>query len=127
MSPCHANAASLVQILDEAFSAKSLDYWRTALDRAHITFGVVQTVQELAHDPQLLANDILRPIQDGAATPSLTVDSPVKVQEEQKVQPRPAPDLGQHTIEVLTELGFDAAAIDDLRAGGAIPPQREAA
>jgi crotonobetainyl-CoA:carnitine CoA-transferase CaiB-like acyl-CoA transferase len=118
----HANAAALVQILDAVFGAKPLDDWRTALDQARIAFGVVQTAQELAHDPQLLANDNLRPIQDGAEPPSLTVDSPLTVQQEQKVLPRPAPDLGQHTIEVLTELGFDAAAIDELRADGAIPP-----
>ncbi|MCW3096463.1 MAG: CoA-transferase [Chthonomonadaceae bacterium] len=117
-----ANAASLVQILDAVFLTKPMEYWRTLLDQAHITFAAVQTVEELAHDPQLFANDLLRPIQDGDATPSLTIDSPLHVHQAQKVSPRPAPSLGQHTFEVLAELGYDSAAIDKLQADGAIPP-----
>jgi formyl-CoA transferase len=117
----HANAEALVQVLDEVFRTKPLDYWRAALDQERISFGIVQSIGELAHDPQLLANDVLRPIQDGAATPALTIDSPLIVHEEKKVAPRPAPGLGEHTLEVLTELGYDAAAIEQLSADGAIP------
>jgi crotonobetainyl-CoA:carnitine CoA-transferase CaiB-like acyl-CoA transferase len=120
----HANAAALVQILDDVFRTKPLDYWRAALDQERITFGVVQSLQELAHDPQLIANEILRPIQDGAATPTLTVDSPLTVHDEPKVSPRPAPSLGEHTLEILTELGYDAAAIEKLAADGVIPATR---
>ncbi|MCW3100770.1 MAG: CoA-transferase [Chthonomonadaceae bacterium] len=117
----HANAVALVQVLDEVFRTQPLEYWRAVLDQERITFGVVQSLQELAHDPQLLANEILRPMQNGAATPTLTVDSPLTVHEEQKAAPRPAPGLGQHTVEVLTELGYDAAAIEKLSADGVIP------
>lgn len=121
----HANAGALVQILDVVFQTKPLQHWRTVLDGERITFGVVQSLQELAHDPQLLANVILRPIKDGAATPTLTVDSPLTVHEEQKAEPRPAPGLGEHTLEILAELGYDAVAIHGLRAAGAIPPAPE--
>jgi formyl-CoA transferase len=51
----------------------------------------------------------------------LTVDSPVVIQESPKVAARLAPQLGEHTEQVLAELGFNAAQIDDLRANGAIP------
>jgi crotonobetainyl-CoA:carnitine CoA-transferase CaiB-like acyl-CoA transferase len=122
-----ANAAALVEVLDAAFRERTQAEWRTRLDQAHVTFGVIQSVEELARDPQLFANEILRPIADGGATPSYTVDSPVKVHEEQKVAPRPAPDLGEHTVEVLTELGYDAADIDALRESGTIPALSEAA
>src|SRR5262249_15229291 len=118
----HANAAALVQILDEVFLTKPLDYWRAALDAERVAFGVVQTIQELASDPQLLAKEVLRPIEDGASTTTLTVDSPLIVRGEQKTRPRPAPSLGEHTLEILTELGYDAAAIEKLSAAGVIPP-----
>jgi len=45
----------------------------------------------------------------------------VRLDQEQKVPPRPAPDLGEHTQAVLSELGFDAAAINDLHSAGAVP------
>jgi hypothetical protein len=81
----------------------------------------VQIPEEIVNDPQLLANQILVSIVDGGANPRLTVDSPVVIKESPKVRPRVAPELGEHIEQVLEELGFDAAQIDDLRASGAIP------
>jgi crotonobetainyl-CoA:carnitine CoA-transferase CaiB-like acyl-CoA transferase len=52
--------------------------------------------------------------------PHLTIDSPVRLEQEQKVPPGPAQELGQHTGAVLSDIGFDAAGIQALRAGGAI-------
>jgi crotonobetainyl-CoA:carnitine CoA-transferase CaiB-like acyl-CoA transferase len=51
----------------------------------------------------------------------MTVDHPVVIKESPKVAPRVASELDEHTDQVLKELGFDAAQIDDLRAHGAIP------
>ena len=85
----------------------------------------VAYVDEIARDPQLIANQILVPIDDGSAEPTLTIDSPVHIDQEQKVQPRPAPKLGEHTESVLKELGFDAAGLEKLRAAGAIPNSQQ--
>jgi crotonobetainyl-CoA:carnitine CoA-transferase CaiB-like acyl-CoA transferase len=115
------NAIELMQTLEKEFLLKPLDYWRKSLDEARVTFSVIQTVEELASDPQLILNEILRPIQNGQDTTSLTVDSPLKVQGEDKVLPRPAPSLGQHTIEILGELGYNSAEIENLRSEGTIP------
>ena len=81
----------------------------------------MQTLDEIARDPQLIANQILVPIDDVRAEPHLTIDTRVRLDQAQKVRPRPAPHLGEHTDIVLHELGFDAAAIGKLRASGAIP------
>jgi len=62
------------------------------------------------------------PINDGSANPRYTVDSPFMLKEQPKVAPGVAPELGQHTDQILKELGFDADQIDDLRAFGAVPP-----
>jgi crotonobetainyl-CoA:carnitine CoA-transferase CaiB-like acyl-CoA transferase len=96
-------------------------YWKKTLDAARLPYGVVQVPDEIVKDPQLLANDIIVPIDDGATTPRYTVNSPVTIKEAPKVAPRVAPDLGEHTDEVLRELGFGPAQIDGLRASGSIP------
>ncbi len=87
----------------------------------------MQTIEELASDAQLIQNDIIRQVQNGSDTKSFTVDSPMKIQEEIKVQPGLAPGLGQHTIEVLAELGYDSAQIDALGADGVIPQPKKVA
>jgi crotonobetainyl-CoA:carnitine CoA-transferase CaiB-like acyl-CoA transferase len=117
----HANAGALAAELDRVFGAHPLAHWKTVLDAAHLPYGVVQIAEEIVNDPQLLANQILVPIADGGANPRLTVDSPVVVEESPKVRARVAPELGEHTEQVLEELGFDPAQIDKLRADGVIP------
>ena len=122
----HANALELAQILNQEFAKHPLNYWREILDREHTTFGVVQTINEIAKDPQLIANDIIRPI-EGANEDSgeFTIDSPIKIQSEDKVRPRPAPRLGQHSIEILQEMGYKLADILLLAHEGVIEVEQE--
>ena len=117
----HAHAAEISGLLDKVFATRTLAEWRALFDAAGLTYGVIQTVDEIARDPQLIANQVLVPIAEGSDKPVLTIDSPVRIDQEQKVQPRPAPKLGEHTESVLKELGFDAAGLEKLRAAGAIP------
>jgi crotonobetainyl-CoA:carnitine CoA-transferase CaiB-like acyl-CoA transferase len=103
----HSNAIELGQTLQTEFTKRPLHYWREALDRERVTFGVVQTIDEIAKDPQLIANEIIRPIEAANEdSGDFTVDSPIKVLSEEKVRPRPAPRLGQHSIEILQEMGY---------------------
>ncbi|QDO05734.1 CoA transferase [Streptomyces sp. S1D4-23] len=115
-----AHAAEIVGLLDRTFATRSLTEWRELLDAAGLTYGVVQTLEECAQDPQLLANQVFVPIDDGSDDPHLTVDSPVRLDQEQKVRPGPAPDLGEHTESVLRDLGFDTAGIEELRKAEAV-------
>jgi crotonobetainyl-CoA:carnitine CoA-transferase CaiB-like acyl-CoA transferase len=117
----HVNSGALVAELDRMFGAQRLAYWKTLLDAARLPYSVVQIPEEIVNDPQLLANRILVPIADGSANPKLTVDSPFTLKEQPKVAPGVAPGLGEHTDQILQELGFGASEIDGLRAGGAVP------
>ena len=115
------NAAALVAELDRVFGAQPLAYWKKALDAARLPYGVVQIPEEIVKDPQLLANDIIVPIADGSVTPRYTVSSPVTIRDVAKVPPGPAPGLGEHTDQILQELGFDSREIAALQANGAVP------
>jgi formyl-CoA transferase len=122
-----ANAPALVAELDRIFGTQPLQYWKKRLDGARLPYGVVQIPEEIVRDPQLLANDIIVPIDDGGTTPRFTVSSPVSVAESPKVAPRLAPALGEHSDDVLRDLGLDPAQIESLRATGAIPATKERA
>ena len=117
----HAHAPEIVALLDKTFAIRPLAEWRKVFDAAGLTYGVVQTLEEAAHDPQFVTDRVFVPIDDGGAEPYLTINSPVRLDQEQKVRPRRAPDLGEHTQAVLDELGFDSAEITELQNAGTIP------
>jgi len=111
-----------VALLDAEFAKRSLAEWRGLFASANLTYGVVQTFEEVASDQQFIANHILVSIDDGSGQSRQTIDSPVHLDQETKVTPRRAPQLGEHTEQILNELGFDTATIANLRAAGAIAP-----
>ncbi len=116
------NSAKLTGILDQVFASQSLAHWREALMQAHITYGVVRHPFEAINDPQLLANDIIVPLEGAGERLKLTVSSPLKVHDVAKVPARRAPDLGEHNDDLLKLLGFTSDEIDGLRQSGTIPP-----
>jgi formyl-CoA transferase len=115
------NSAVLTEILDRAFGSQPLSHWRAALDHARITYGIVRSPCDAVNDPQLLANDVIVPIEGAGEHLTFTVSSPLKVHDVPKVSARRAPGLGEHNDELLTQLGFSSGEIDGLRLSGAIP------
>ena len=115
-----ANRPQLIAILDEIFASKPMAYWSDLLGKANITVGVVNSPEDVANDPQLIANDIVVPL-EGAGKLTSTISSPFQVHGVDKVPARRGPGLGEHTEEILRELGFDAEGIESLREDGAIP------
>jgi len=110
-----ANAPALVAILDEIFAAQPLDYWRAALDRHHVTFGIIARIEDLPSDPQLEANGIFRKLEGPGVRPGLrTVDSPIQLDGAAKAPATRPPDLGQHGREILAGLGYSQERIDAL-------------
>jgi len=116
-----ANSAALTDILDKTFSTQPLTHWRGVFEKAHIPFGVVQTPGEVINDPQLRANDIVVPIEGVGGTLTSTISSPIQVRGVTKEPSRRAPDIGEHSDEILEQLGFEPDEIHALRSSGAVP------
>lgn len=112
-----ANARALIDELDAAFARRDRADWRQRLNARGILFEIVAPVGDVPNDPQALENDVLVPFADSDLK---TVNSPIWISGEDKVRPRMAPALGQHTDEVLREIGYDAADVARLRAAKAV-------
>ncbi len=117
----YAHAQELAREFEAAFRSRDLSDWRQRLDREDVTFGIVARTEEVPEDDQMLANDVLIDGVDRDGGTFRTINSPIWIEGETKVKPRRAPTLGEHTEDVLAELGYDEAAIERLRSCGAIP------
>jgi crotonobetainyl-CoA:carnitine CoA-transferase CaiB-like acyl-CoA transferase len=115
-----ANMPQLTAILDQIFSSQPMSHWYEVFNGVHVTFGAVREPKEVVNDPQLPANDIVVPLEGAGGKLTSTISSPIQVHGVTKVPAKRAPQIGEHNEEVLNELGFDAKAIDGLRASGVI-------
>jgi len=82
------------------------------LNAGGITFGIVGRIEDHVSDPQLEANGLLPEFTDGYGL--RTVDSPFQIVGIEKDPPRMAPGIGQHTRQILEELGLADAEIEGL-------------
>ncbi len=114
------NAAELVGELDAAFAARPRDEWIERLKAGDIPAGPVQDYADLAADPQVAANGYIQEIDHPAAGRIQVVGVPTRFSRTPPRAPGPAPELGQHTEEVLLELGYSWDDIGELRREGVI-------
>lgn len=114
------NAGALAKSLDAAFSGRDLCDVREALDANLVIYGVMKTLAETVDDAQMRAAGVFVPVADLNVGRGELVDSPIWLSGVRKREASRAPKLGEHTDQVLHELGFDTAAIVALRAEGAI-------
>jgi crotonobetainyl-CoA:carnitine CoA-transferase CaiB-like acyl-CoA transferase len=110
-----AHARECIAVLDEIFAARDLVDWLQVLPGLTTPWTVVQTAGEAATDPQVVAGGLVAHVDDRFPL----VRTPAQFD---GVRPelRPAPDHGQHTEEVLLELGRSWEEILELKARDAV-------
>jgi formyl-CoA transferase len=113
----HARSIELIGIFDAVFATKDLAQWRGILDGNGLVFGVVGILDDIPGDRQMIENDVLIPFEGDTM---LTINSPIWIDGSNKQHPRHPPGIGQHSEEVLREVGFDDAEIQRLRTAGAV-------
>ena len=119
-APRRQNARALTAVLDEVFAARDWDEWRHILETTGVAFGVVGTLDDIPHDPQMRASGALVPMDDPRAGAAFTVSSPIQIDGQKKVPATFAPEIGEHTVEVLRAAGVAEAEIQRLLAAGVI-------
>ncbi len=113
-----AHREKLYEGLAAAFLSDTADSWRGRLDAAEITYSVAYTMSEVINDEQMHANDVLTEMEPGEHFYAYTINSPVWIDGVQKRTPRIAPNIGQHTREVLRDAGYAEEEVDAMLASG---------
>ncbi|MEE9557257.1 MAG: CoA transferase [Candidatus Adiutricales bacterium] len=114
------NCAALIGILDEIFAIKDRAEWEDRLKKYDCIFGRIESPEEVINDPQAQANGFFSDVEHPEAGKVKYVTTPVKFSQNPAAIKTASPELGQHTEEILLELGYSWDDIVELKDQGAI-------
>ena len=115
------NRTALNARLADIMLTKTNDQWVALMDKAGVPCGPINTIDKVFADPQVQHLGIAKPVDHPKYGAQKVVGQPIHLSS----YPQPdklqhTPESGEHTVEVLTSLGYDTTAIAALRAKGAV-------
>jgi formyl-CoA transferase/CoA:oxalate CoA-transferase len=115
-----AHRAELVELLQAILSQKEADHWLEALRAAQIPSGPINSVPETLAHPQLVERSFIVELEHPLAGLVKSLGNPVRLADTPVSFRLPPPTLGEHTAEILSELGFNPEEISAFEAQGII-------
>ena len=114
------HAGELVTILDGIFLSRTYSEWIETLSRSKIVWSPVTTPLEVTRDQQALANEFFVDWEHPEYGRMKVLNNPIKLSETKAEITTAAPRLGEHTEEILRDLGYAETEIKTMKASGAI-------
>jgi crotonobetainyl-CoA:carnitine CoA-transferase CaiB-like acyl-CoA transferase len=99
----------------QALTAQSVAFWNDALARAGVPCSPINSLSQLLEHPHTQASGMIIDYDHQAAGPLKGISHPVRINGAVRHAGRPPPILGQHTDEILGELGWSSHEIGELR------------
>lgn len=116
-----ANRIVLIEELEKSFASKTADEWVDTLLAAGIPAGPICNIEQALSSEHAKAREAVMELDHPVEGRVKSIGFPVKLSESKQRVRRHPPLLGEHNEEILSELGLDRQAMDELRAEGAIP------
>ena len=122
MTKREENSQELISILDKTFATRTYEEWEKILqEKGDFIFAKIQEVSDLASDPQVVENEYITDFNHPVLGKIKMVGSAVRYSRTPATIRLPAPELGEHTNEVLREMGeYSEEEITQLRKEGVI-------
>jgi crotonobetainyl-CoA:carnitine CoA-transferase CaiB-like acyl-CoA transferase len=114
------NLAALTPLIAERLRARPSAEWIREFEAAGVPVGPVNRIGDMLADPQVAAREMVLEVDHPRAGRVKTLGTPVKFSDTPGSVRRPAPLLGEHTREVLGELGYTPQEIEALQREGAV-------
>ena len=111
------HSKELVADLDRVFAATTMEDLAPRLNANSVIWGPMQSLLEALDDPQARANGCFTALEHPEHGPYETLDTPIKFSSSEVGARAPAPKAGQHSEEVLLELGYSPQEIVDMNEG----------
>jgi formyl-CoA transferase len=118
------HSEEVVAMLDEAIGSREMSELAELFRAEGVVWGPIPTMDRVAADPQMNANGVFTELEHPQLGLISTVSSPLNVEGVAKEQPRAAPEVGEHSREILRDLGYSEAAIEELMSRGCTTAHR---
>ena len=110
----------LTPILDEVFATRPYAEWEQRLRENNLMYGPIQSPLDVITDPQALVNDFFSEVTQPDVGRMKLINMPIKFVQDPASIKSPTPMLGQHTEEILSNLGYKSQDISQLRSNKVI-------
>jgi crotonobetainyl-CoA:carnitine CoA-transferase CaiB-like acyl-CoA transferase len=114
------NGVALIALMDEAFAQKTIDEWKPILDEAGLIWSPVQTFEQAFEDKQMHEAGVYVDMPKADGTSYKNIASPIRFGDESTDPKGPLPEIGQHTMDVLDQVGIDEETREKYLAAGVI-------
>jgi len=108
------NLAALIEILNGYLAQDTTANWLARMEAAQLPAGPVNDILQMHQDPQAIARDMIVDVDHATAGAVKTIGHPVKYSNTPAKVELAAPLLGQHSREVLVEIGYQPKRIEAL-------------
>jgi formyl-CoA transferase len=116
----HFHGTKITRVLDDVFPSKTTAEWLELLTEADILATDVADYRQVLNSEQARTNGYVMTLEHATAGKISVTGCPVSLNGEVTHDASPAPELGQHTEEVLVELGYTWEEISELRENNCI-------
>ena len=107
--------AETLALVQTALAKQPVGYWNDSLSEVGVPCSPINTLKQLLDHPHTQASGIILDYEHPLAGPTQAVGQPILLDDEARSAGLPPPVPGQHTDEVLAELGLSASEIEKLR------------
>ncbi len=113
------NLGALTELMNARLKQRTVREWIDALEAEGVPCGPINSIADMTTDPQAAAREMVLELDHPRAGRTRALGLPIKLSATPGKVTRPAPLLGQHTREVLSEFGFAPGQIEELLRSGA--------
>lgn len=110
----------LIPLLEQAFAQENVSHWVEELGKEGVPCSSVNSIDKVVVDEQVLARDMIVQIEHPDSGTLKMAGLPVKLSDTPGQIRRHPPNLGEHSVEVLREMGVSQTKIDELIAKGVL-------
>jgi len=104
--------------IEKRLAANTSDYWIEKLNAAGVACGRINNLEEVFEEPQVKHLGMLHEVESKHLGKQVLMGQPVTLERTPSTIARSAPKRGEHTEEILKEIGYDPKALADMKAAG---------